>query len=86
MPNIVSMFRGDDLRSNLPWVCVIGMGSITACDIISRTIIQPFELPVSLILATVGAVVFITILLRKETKEATMIALEYRKRKCRDRF
>ena len=65
VPNIVSMFRGDDLRSNLPWVCVIGMGSITACDIISRTIIQPFELPVSLILATVGAVVFITILLRK---------------------
>jgi iron complex transport system permease protein len=65
VPNIVSMFRGDDLRSNLPWVCVIGMGSITACDIISRTIIQPFELPVSLILATVGAVVFITILLRQ---------------------
>ena len=47
---------------------VIGMGSITACDIISRTIIQPFELPVSLILATVGAVVFITILLRKENQ------------------
>lgn len=88
MPNIVSMFRGDDLGSNLPWVCVIGMGSITACDIISRTIIQPFELPVSLILATVGAVVFITILLRqKKTKEATMIALEYKnKRKCRNRF
>ena len=68
MPNIVSMFRGDDLRSNLPWVCVIGMGSITACDIISRTIIQPFELPVSLILATVGAVVFITILLRQRNQ------------------
>ena len=65
VPNIVSMFRGDDLRSNLPWVCVIGMGTITACDIISRTIIKPFELPVSLILATVGAVVFITILLRQ---------------------
>ena len=72
------MFRGDDLRSNLPWVCLIGMGTITACDIISRTIIKPFELPVSLILASVGAVVFITILLRKETKEATMITLDYR--------
>lgn len=48
--------------------CVIGMGSITACDIISRTIIQPFELPVSLILATVGAVVFITILLRQRNQ------------------
>lgn len=65
VPNIVSMFRGDDLRSNLPWVCVIGMGTITLCDIISRTIIMPFEVPVSLILGIVGAVVFITILLRQ---------------------
>ncbi|AUJ24325.1 ABC transporter permease [Virgibacillus dokdonensis] len=65
VPNIVSMFRGDDLRSNLPWVCVIGMGTITICDLISRTIIMPFELPVSLILGTFGSVVFIIILLRR---------------------
>ncbi|UHA74997.1 ABC transporter permease [Paenibacillus sp. 481] len=65
VPNIVSMFRGDDLRSNLPWVCVIGMGTITFCDIISRTIIMPFEVPVSLILGTLGSAVFIAILLRQ---------------------
>ena len=65
VPNIVSMFRGDDLKSNLPWVCVIGMGAITASDIISRIIIMPFEVPVSLILGTVGAVVFIIILMRQ---------------------
>lgn len=65
VPNIVSMYRGDDLRSNLPWVCVLGMGTITLCDIISRTIIMPFEVPVSLILGTVGAVVFIIMLLRQ---------------------
>jgi iron complex transport system permease protein len=65
VPNIVSMFRGDDLKSNLPWVCVFGMGALTLSDIISRTIIMPFEVPVSLILGTVGAVVFIVILLRR---------------------
>jgi iron complex transport system permease protein len=65
VPNIVSMIRGDDLRSNLPWVCVLGMGTITLCDIISRTIIMPFEISVSVILGTVGAVVFIIILLRQ---------------------
>jgi len=65
VPNIVSMFRGDDLRSNLPWVCVAGMGALMISDIISRTIIKPFEVPVSLILGTVGAVVFIVILLRR---------------------
>lgn len=65
VPNVVSMYRGDDLRSNLPWVCVLGMGVITACDIISRTIIMPFEVPVSLILGTVGSVVFVLILLKR---------------------
>ena len=65
VPNIVSMYRGDNVKSNLPWVCVLGMGTITLCDIISRTIIMPFEVPVSLILGTVGAVIFIVILLRQ---------------------
>lgn len=65
VPNVVSMYRGDDLRSNLPWVCVLGMATITLSDIISRTIIMPFELPVSLILGTVGAIVFIVILLKQ---------------------
>ncbi len=68
VPNIVSMYRGDDLRSNLPWVCVLGMGVITLCDIISRTIIMPFEVPVSLILGTLGAVIFITILMRQRKR------------------
>ena len=65
VPNIVSMYRGNDLRSNLPWVCVVGMGAITLCDIISRTLIMPFEVPVSLILGTLGAITFIVILLRR---------------------
>lgn len=65
VPNIVSLYRGDNLRGNLPWVCVLGMGVITLCDIISRTIIMPFEVPVSLILGTVGSIVFIIILLRQ---------------------
>ncbi|WP_214694072.1 iron chelate uptake ABC transporter family permease subunit [Exiguobacterium sp. s160] len=68
VPNLVSMFRGDDLRSNLPWVCLVGMGAILVSDLISRTIIMPFELPVSLILGTVGAIVFIMILLRQRKK------------------
>lgn len=65
VPNIVSMFRGDDLRSNLPWVCLLGIAIVTVCDLIGRTIIMPFEIPVSLILGVVGAVVFIALLLRQ---------------------
>lgn len=68
VPNIVSMFRGDDLRGNLPWVCLLGIGIVTVCDLIGRTIIMPFEVPVSLILGIVGAVVFIALLLRQRRR------------------
>lgn len=69
VPNIVSMFRGDDLKSNLPWVVLTGMATITLSDIVSRVIIAPFEVPVSLILGTLGSVVFITILLKQRRRE-----------------
>ena len=65
VPNIVSMFRGDDLRSNLPWVALTGIALVTVCDLLGRTIIAPFEIPVSLILALVGAVVFVALIARK---------------------
>lgn len=65
VPNIIAMYRGDNLRSNLPWVCVVGMGIITMSDILSRTLISPFEVPVSLILGSIGSIVFITILLKQ---------------------
>jgi iron complex transport system permease protein len=65
VPNIVSMFRGDDLRSNLPWVVLLGVGIVTVCDLIGRTIIAPFEIPVSVILGIVGAVVFVTLIVRQ---------------------
>lgn len=65
VPNIVSMFRGDDLRGNLPWVVLLGVGIVTVCDLVGRTIIMPFEVPVSLILGVLGAIVFIVLLLRQ---------------------
>lgn len=64
VPNVVSLFRGDDLRSNLVWVGLVGSGILLLCDIIARTIIAPFEVPVSLILTTLGAGVFIVLILQ----------------------
>lgn len=65
VPNIVSMMRGDDLRSNLPWVCLMGVGVVAACDIIGRLIIAPFEMPVSVILGIIGAIVFVALIVRQ---------------------
>lgn len=65
IPNLVSIFRGDDLRGNLPWVCLSGIGLVTVCDLISRTIISPFEVPVSVVLGMFGAVVFVGLIVRQ---------------------
>lgn len=65
VPNMVSLFRGDNLRSNLPWVCLVGIAVVTVCDIIGRSLIMPFEIPVALILGVVGAVVFVFLLVKR---------------------
>ena len=65
VPNIVSMIRGDDVRGNLPWVCLGGIALVTVGDLIGRTVRIPFEIPVSLVLGVVGSVVFISLLLRQ---------------------
>lgn len=70
VPNLVSMIRGDDLRSNLPWVFLAGIWIVTVCDIIGRVVIMPFEVPVSLVLGVVGSAVFVFMLLRTRRTSA----------------
>ncbi|MFS0714147.1 iron chelate uptake ABC transporter family permease subunit [Microbacterium sp. 2P01SA-2] len=65
VPNLVSMWRGDNLRANLPWVCLGGVAVIVVCDIVGRVIRMPFEVPVSMILGVLGAAVFVMLLLRQ---------------------
>ena len=68
VPNVVSMIRGDDLRSNLPWVALAGIALVMIADLIGRTIIMPFEIPVSLILGIAGSAFFVVILLKRRIR------------------
>src|SRR5699024_1963245 len=63
--NIVSMLRGDNLSRNMRWVVMVGIVVITLTDIIGRTIIMPFEIPVSMILGVLGATVFVYLIVRR---------------------
>ncbi len=65
IPNIISMYSGDNLKGNIPWIAVGSMIVMLLSDIISRIIIAPFELPVSLILGGFGSFIFIYIILRQ---------------------
>lgn len=70
VPNIVSMFLGDDLRRTLPWICVVGVALLLACDLVGRTIVAPMEIPASVILGAVGAVIFVLLVLRQRRRVA----------------
>lgn len=69
VPNLVTMWRGDDLRRNLPWVCLGGVALVVACDILGRVVRMPFEVPVAMMLGLVGAAVFIGFLLRMRPRD-----------------
>lgn len=66
VPNLISMLLGDNVRKTIPWVCLLGGGLVLFCDIISRVIRYPFEIPVSVILGVIGAVVFLLLLLSQK--------------------
>ncbi|OCG17688.1 iron ABC transporter permease [Gilliamella sp. App6-5] len=65
VPNIVSLLFGDNVRKTIPWICLFGSGLVLICDIIGRVIRYPFEIPVSVILGVVGAIIFLILLSRK---------------------
>ncbi|WP_428926262.1 iron chelate uptake ABC transporter family permease subunit [Marinibacterium sp. SX1] len=62
VPNIVSRWRGDNLRANLPVVALGGAGLVLAADIIGRVVIFPYELPAATIFAVFGSAVFLWLL------------------------
>ncbi|MEM6051940.1 ABC transporter permease [Erwinia sp. P7711] len=62
VPNIISLAMGDNLRRTLPWVALCGGGLVVLCDIVGRLIVWPFEMPVSVILGVIGALVFLWLL------------------------
>ncbi|GAA1785349.1 ABC transporter permease [Pseudarthrobacter sulfonivorans] len=65
VPNIVSLLFGDNLRRAVPWTALFGTGFVLVCDIIGRTIRYPYEVPVGMVMAVVGAILFLILILRK---------------------
>lgn len=71
VPNLVSMVFGDNLRRAVPWTAVFGAGLVLICDIISRTIRFPYEVPVGMVMSVLGAIMFLVLLLKRRSKMAS---------------
>lgn len=65
IPNIVSIWKGDNLKTNMPLVALLGASFVLVCDIISRLIIAPYEVPINLTIGIIGAVIFLYLIFRR---------------------
>ncbi|MGL4570763.1 MAG: ABC transporter permease [Clostridium sp.] len=65
IPNIVSIFSGDNLAKNMPIVGLLGATFLLVCDIISRIIIFPYEIPIDLTVGVIGGVIFLYLIFRR---------------------
>ncbi|WP_288394313.1 ABC transporter permease [uncultured Vagococcus sp.] len=64
IPNIVSQFYGDQMKQTLWITAISGSLFLVICDILSRVIRQPYEVPVSLIVGVIGSIIFIALLIK----------------------
>lgn len=65
VPNIVSIMQGDNLAKNMPKVALLGSIFVLACDVISRIVIFPYEIPIDLTVGVIGGVIFLYLILRR---------------------
>ena len=65
VPHLVRLMVGADHRIVLPASALFGAAFLIACDVVSRTIMPPIELPVGLITAVIGGPFVLWLLVRK---------------------
>lgn len=64
VPHIVRRISKSSSLHTLPLCALFGAGFVTLCDTLSRVIFAPYELPVGIIMAFIGAPLFIFILIK----------------------
>ncbi len=68
VPHMTRMLWGSDHRHVLPLSFINGASLLIICDLVSRTIISPSELPIGVITAFIGAPVFAFIFWKQRRK------------------
>ncbi|OFZ20610.1 MAG: hypothetical protein A2X94_11350 [Bdellovibrionales bacterium GWB1_55_8] len=65
VPHFARRFVGSLHRSLLPAVAIWGAAALTLADLVARVATRPYELPVGVVTALIGAPVFLWVMLRK---------------------
>ena len=59
VPNIVSLYRGDNLKKTYMHTGLLEQYLLLACDILGRIIIYPYEIPIGLTVGVIGSIIFL---------------------------
>ena len=70
VPNIVSLYKGDNIKDNIWDTALFGALFVLVCDIFGRIIIYPYELPISLTVGVVGSIIFLYMIARRNLRGA----------------
>lgn len=62
IPNIVAIYKGDNIKNTLFDIALLGSIFILICDILGRIIIYPYEVSISVVVSVVGSILFLIIL------------------------
>ncbi len=70
VPNIVSLYKGDNLSKNIGVTALFGANFILVCDILSRIVIYPYEVSISLTVGVIGSIIFLYLIFRRNGNAA----------------
>lgn len=79
VPNIVVMFKGDRIRGTLIDTALFGSIFVLLCDMVGRSVIRPYELPIELIVGVIGSIIFIVMLLYRLKNGNKVIEMKKRR-------
>lgn len=65
IPNLISIYYGDNLRKNIIPTALAGAIFLLFSDILSRIVIYPYEIPISLTVGILGSIIFLYLLFRR---------------------
>ena len=82
VPNLVAMFKGDRIRGTLLDTALFGALFVLVCDMIGRTVITPYELPIELIIGVIGSVIFVGMLIYRLNHGRKSITPPFGKRRA----
>lgn len=69
IPNIVTMYLGDNLKNTLYHTALIGPIFLIVCDILGRIIIFPFEISIGTTVGVIGSAMFLYMIVRRGGNE-----------------